>query len=212
MSCMNKKGVFVTFEGIDGSGKTIQSKLLFEYLVNRNVDAILTREPGGTDGAEQIRELLLKGKVDKWHQTTEALLYLAARAEHWERKIKPALDNGKVVICDRFQDSSVVYQSICKGVDIELLDCVYKSITNNKQPDMTFLIDIEPEVGIKRSFSRENNETRFEHMNLNFHKKARESFLKLSESNTRFCAINGSLSIEQIHEIITKKFDMMFAV
>jgi dTMP kinase len=203
---INKRGIFITFEGIDGAGKTIQSKLLFDYLTSQNFKVILTREPGGTHGAEQIRNLVLTGEIDRWHPITESLLYLSSRSDHWLRVIKPALDNGQIVICDRFQDSSIVYQGMCKGVDLSFLNYIYNSFTNNIYPDKTFLIDMPPEISIKRSISRCNNiETRFENMDLEFHKKSRESFLKLSTENKRFTIINGTELIDNIHQLIVQE-------
>jgi dTMP kinase len=202
---LNKRGFFITFEGIDGSGKTIQSKLLFDYLTSKGIDVILTREPGGTNGAEQIRSIILTGSVNRWEPITESLLFLSSRSDHWLKKIKPALDNGKIVICDRFQDSSVVYQGICKGVDIKFLNYIYENVTNNRQPDKTFLIDIEPNISISRSIARENSETRFEKIDMSFHEKARESFLKIAKQNERFTIIDGNKPIGKIREIIAQK-------
>ena len=120
--------MFITFEGGEGAGKSIQANLLKDFFIENNADVILTREPGGTVLSEEIRKILLTGKSDKIMPLTEALLYLASRADHWERKIKPALRKGKIVISDRFHDSSVVYQAICKGVDISLLNTIYSKM------------------------------------------------------------------------------------
>lgn len=204
---------FITFEGIDGSGKTVQSRLLYDYLVSKGAEVVLTREPGGTNGAEEIRDLVLKGAEDRWLPITESLLYLAARSDHWLRKIKPALDAGKVVISDRFQDSTIVYQGIGKKVDRSFLNMVYQEFMKNREPDITFLIDISPEISIKRSLSRQgNDETRFENMDMEFHKKARESFLKLAEKNKRFVKINGELPVEQISSEIISKLSKLCAL
>ncbi|MDR0942871.1 MAG: dTMP kinase [Holosporales bacterium] len=196
--------MFITFEGGEGVGKSIQSKLLFEYLTSTGRKAITTREPGGTPTAENIRTLLLTGDSGKIEPLSESLLYLAARAEHWLRKIKPALNSGITVICDRFQDSSIVYQGMCKGVDIRLLNSIFIEFTNGESPKRTYLIDLDPEIGISRALARKNNEeTRFEKMNMDFHKKVREGFLRLSRQDPRrFLTIDGSLSIQEIHKLI----------
>ena len=197
--------MFITFEGGEGTGKSVQANLLKEFFISSGVDVVLTREPGGTPFAEEIRKTLLTGEPEKITPLTEALMYLAARAEHWERKIKPALNAGKVVISDRFHDSSVVYQGICKGVDINVLDTVYSSITNNQIPDRTYLIDLAPEIGLARSLSRDNSETRFEKMDISFHKKVRDAFLELARKcSDRYLVLDGSLPIDAIQELIRK--------
>ncbi|MDR3224330.1 MAG: dTMP kinase [Holosporales bacterium] len=198
--------MLITFEGGEGAGKSVQAKLLSEYLISIGIKVVLTREPGGTPLSEEIRKTLLTGDVDKIAPITESLLYLAARSDHWIRKIKPALDNCISVVCDRYQDSSVVYQGICKKVNINLLNIIYSEITNGILPDITYLIDIDPKIGISRSLERNGNiETRFEQMDLSFHKKVRKGFLDLAQEEPhRFIVIDGSLSIEEIHaEIIS---------
>ncbi len=162
--------MFITFEGGEGSGKSTQSVLLAERLKKDGHDVVLTREPGGTEGAESIRELVLKGDIDRWDSLTESLLFLASRSDHWQRVIKPSLDAKKIVICDRFHDSTIAYQGHGKGVDINFLNTVYKQITGGVFPDRTYLLFIEPKVGLTRSVSRENNdEIRFERMKSKFH-------------------------------------------
>lgn len=196
--------LFITFEGGEGSGKSFQAKLLAEFLVKSGYEVIQTREPGGTDLAEDIRRILLTGDPNKIDPITESLMYLAARADHWSKKIKPALDNGKVVISDRFHDSTVVYQCACKGVDESFVDKVFEKITDRQKPDRTYLLDIPPEIGLARSFARQNNdEVRFEKMDIAFHKKVRQSFLNLASlEKDRFLVIDGTLPISAIHQII----------
>ena len=195
--------MFITFEGGEGTGKSVQAGLLKDFFLSAGVDVVLTREPGGTPFAEEIRKTLLTGEPDKITPLTEALMYLVARADHWERKIKPALNAGKVVISDRFHDSSVVYQGICKGVDINMLNMVYSYITNNQEPDRTYLIDLEPEIGLARSLARDNSETRFEKMDISFHRKVREAFLELAHKYpNRYLVLDGSLPIAAIQELI----------
>lgn len=195
--------MFITFEGGEGTGKSTQAKLLHDFFVEDGFDVVLTREPGGTPLAEEIRKVLLTGEPGKMDAMTEALMYLAARADHWARKIKPALDAGKIVICDRFHDSSLVYQGICKGVDIGLLNAIYNGITHGQVPDRTYLIDLASEIGITRSLSRENSETRFEKMNLEFHEKVRNAFLELAHQYPdRYLILDGTLSVREIQKKI----------
>ncbi len=198
-----KHGLFITFEGGEGCGKSSQSRLLADRLTTEGYEVVLTREPGGTMGAEHIRSLLLTGATDKWDPVTESLLYLAARADHWYKVIKPALELGKIVICDRFHDSSVVYQGYGKGVSTDFLNTIYHNITNGTYPDRTYLIIIDPIVGLKRSFAREqNNETRFENMDLEFHEAVLSSFKKLAENNNRFVVLDGNQTKKSLHESI----------
>lgn len=198
--------LFITFEGGEGSGKSIQTKLLQDFLISQKKNVILTREPGGTDLAEEIRKIVLIGDPEKLNPLTESLLYLAARSDHWFKKIKPALDMGNIVISDRFHDSSIVYQGICKNVNSAILNQIFLEITKGKLPDRTYLLDLDPKIGISRSLSREdNNETRFEKMDIKFHEKVREGFLKLAENDRkRFFIIDGALPIDEIHDIIKK--------
>jgi dTMP kinase len=201
--------LFITFEGGEGAGKSVQAKLLANFLSAGGKDVLLTREPGGTRLSEAIRRMVLTGEVDKWDPITEALLYLASRSDHWTRKIRPAIDTRKIVICDRFQDSTLVYQGACKAVDLSFLNSVFDKITAGKLPDRTYLIDIDPIIGLERSTSREgNDETRFERLDINFHNKVRDSFLRLAADNKeRYRIVDGALSIQEIHEII--KVDIM---
>ena len=198
--------LFITFEGGEGSGKSIQTKLLQDFLISQKKNVILTREPGGTDLAEEIRKIVLIGDPEKLNPLTESLLYLAARSDHWFKKIKPALDMGNIVISDRFHDSSIVYQGICKNVNSAILNQVFLKITKGKLPNRTYLLDLDPKIGISRSLSRkDNNETRFEKMDIKFHEKVREGFLKLAENDRkRFFIIDGALPIDEIHDIIKK--------
>ena len=201
---MLKTGLFITFEGGEGSGKSLQSKKLKDFLESSGYDVVLTREPGGTIGSEEIRKILLTGEIDRWDSTTEALLYLAARSDHWHKKIYPSLLEGKIVICDRFHDSSIVYQGICKGVDINFLNSIFTYITSGRYPDRTYLINISPEIGLKRSFEKPNNiETRLENMGIEFHNKVYNAFLDLSAQNQeRFFNIDGNKTISEISDII----------
>ncbi|MDR1391554.1 MAG: dTMP kinase [Holosporales bacterium] len=205
-------GLFITFEGGEGVGKTLQTRLLGDFLTSCKKEVMMTREPGGTEISEKIRHILLTGDPEKTVPLTESLLYLAARSEHWNRKIKPALDAGKVVICDRFQDSSIVYQGFCKNVSISLMNLIFKEITSGKIPDRTYLIDLDPSIGISRSLSKKNNkETRFEKMDISYHKMVQEEFIRLAKTEPkRFLIIDGGLSILEIQEIIKNDIKKLF--
>ena len=206
-------GLFITFEGGEGSGKSSQINLLGKFLESIGKKFELTREPGGTPLAEKLRYIVLTGDADKLDPITESLLYLGARADHWIRKIKPELDAGKIVISDRFHDSSIIYQGFCKGVSMDLLNSTFLAITNGRIPDRTYLIDIDPKIGIKRSMARkENNETRFEKMDISFHEDVRKNFLKLASGDKRFMVVDGSQSIDTISEIIKKDIIELFSL
>lgn len=198
---------FITFEGGEGSGKTTQAKLLVDRLQKQNIPAIFTREPGGSKGAELIRELLVTGAIDRWSVISEVLLIYAARADHWQNLIKPALDSNKWVICDRFSDSTIAYQGYGQGVDIGFLDMLYKSVIGDIKPDCTFIFDVPVELGLKRAWSRMNGKTviegRFESMSQAFHEKLRRGFLEIAKQNpTRCQIINGDQPLELIHKQI----------
>jgi len=196
---------FITFEGGEGSGKSTQIKLLKDYFQTLGKSVLLTREPGGTPAAEAIRELLLTGHEDKWHKISETLLFQAARVEHVERVIKPALAEGKIVLCDRFVDSTIVYQGICKQLGVEYIEQLHKFTLGDFRPDVTIILDIAPEIGLKRASSRAGNETRFENMNIEFHHNVRTGFLQLAEKNpSRYIIINADQDIDQVHADIIK--------
>jgi dTMP kinase len=199
-------GVFITFEGGEGVGKSVQSKLLADFLRSNGVDVVLTREPGGTPISEEIRKILLTGNAEKIDPLTESLLYLAARSAHWIQKIKPELSANRTVICDRFQDSTLIYQGVCKKVNVNFLNNIFKEFTEGQMPTRTYLIDLEPKVGIPRSIARQNGEEiRFEQMDISFHENVRSGFLELSRQfPKRFLVVNGALSIQEIHEIVKK--------
>ncbi|MDR1365434.1 MAG: dTMP kinase [Holosporales bacterium] len=196
--------MFITFEGGEGCGKSVQSKLLYDYLIARGKNVTLTREPGGSAVSEEIRHILLKGDIDKLAPITETLLYMAARSELWIKTIRPTLNAGGIVISDRSQDSTVVYQGICKGVDRCLIESIFRSFSGNAMPDRTYVIDIAPSIGIARSMSRDgNDETRFEKMGLKFHEAIRNAFLSLAQEDPkRFVVLDGALPATDIHDAI----------
>lgn len=203
--------MFITFEGGEGTGKSTQIKLFADYLTSKGYDVVLTREPGGSEGAEEIRNLLLKGDINKWDKVTEILLFSAARRDHLVKKIKPALDKGQIVISDRFADSTLAYQGYGYGANeqiIQTLTQIYHLIAGDFKPDMTFILDMDPKIGIARSMDRAgNNEQRFENMNLNFHNNLREGFLTIAHSEPERCIIvNANQNIDDVHQEIVTKF------
>ena len=202
---MNLGGKFISFEGIDGCGKSTQAKLLSEKLISCGHKILLTREPGGSDGAEEIRNLLLTGNTDRWSAETEILLFTAARRDHLERTILPALENGLAVLCDRFSDSTRVYQGVTRG-DLRNLVDQLDSAMIPRQPDITVLIDLDPTISLARAIERSNNEARFEDFGLEMQIKLREGFLTLAhEFPNRFIVIDGSRTEVEVAENISKQ-------
>ena len=195
---MKKKGFFITFEGIDGSGKSTQIQKLAKFLEDNGFDIIITREPGGSVGGEEIRNLLLQGEVDRWSAETEILLFTAARRDHLERIILPALQDGKIVICDRFTDSTRMYQGMRGPKLRDLVDNLTEEVINC-DPDLTIIIDIDPEISLRRAKSRETAEERFEDFGIDLQKKMRKGFINLSkEFNSRIKVVNGQQSVDDL--------------
>ena len=202
---MNLGGKFISFEGIDGCGKSTQAKILSEKLISCGHKILLTREPGGSDGAEEIRNLLLTGNTDRWSAETEILLFTAARRDHLERTILPALENGLAVLCDRFSDSTRVYQGVTRG-DLRNLVDQLDSAMIPRQPDITVLIDLDPTISLARAIERSNNEARFEDFGVEMQIKLREGFLTLAhEFPNRFIVIDGSRTEVEVAENISKR-------
>ncbi|WP_417712895.1 dTMP kinase [Pseudophaeobacter arcticus] len=191
-------GLFLTFEGIDGSGKSSQCKRLAEALRAAGYDVVLTREPGGSEGAEDIRRLVLEGDPDKWSAETEILLFTAARRDHLERTILPALAAGKVVICDRFADSTRMYQGMSRG-DLRATVDQLHALMIGREPDLTLLIDMDPATGLSRAKGRQGTEERFEDFGLGLQEKMRAGFLSLaSEFPDRFRVVDGARDIDAV--------------
>ena len=202
---MNLSGKFISFEGIDGCGKSTQAKILSEKLIACGYKILLTREPGGSDGAEEIRNLLLTGNTDRWSAETEILLFTAARRDHLERTILPALENGLAVICDRFSDSTRVYQGVTRG-DLRNLVDQLDSAMIPRQPDITVLIDLDPTISLARAIERSNKEARFEDFGVEMQIKLRKGFLTLAhEFPNRFMVIDGSRNESEVAENISKR-------
>ena len=203
---MATRGRFISLEGGEGSGKSTQARLLAETLATRGIPYHLTREPGGEEGAEAIRRLLVEGEPNRWEPTSELLLFLAARHQHYVRVIAPRVAAGEWVVSDRYHDSTRVYQGIARGLSLAYCDALYAAVLGNAQPDLTFYFDIAPEEGLARSTKRTNHETRFESLELDFHRRVRDGFLHLAtQESQRFRIIDVSgKSIEQVQQDVLR--------
>ena len=199
-------GLFITLEGGEGAGKSTQIKMLKSALEDLGREVLLTREPGGSKGGELIRPLLVSGEAD-WDAISETLLFSAARRDHLTHKVWPALREGKVVLCDRFADSTLAYQGYGRGNNPEIqatVKALYKIVAGDFEPDLTLILDIDPKIGLKRSCDRAGNtEKRFENMDFSFHENLRQGFLKIAEDNPKRCKIvNADQAPEAVHEEI----------
>ena len=191
-------GKFITFEGIDGCGKSTQANLLYQKLNTPNGSCILTREPGGSIGAEEIRNLLVTGKISRWSSETEILLFTAARRDHLERTIMPAINIGKTVISDRFLDSTRVYQGTARSELTALVDKLHNLIIKIV-PDLTFIIDMDPKRALARGLARGSGEDRFEELGEPFQTKLRQQFIELAHSEEKRCfLIDGNKDISVV--------------
>lgn len=195
---------FITFEGIDGSGKSTQARLLADALCTLGHEVVLTREPGGSPGAEEIRRLVLEGDPSKWSPETEILLFTAARRDHLEKTIRPALQAGKIVISDRFADSTRMYQGISRGDLRGLVDNLHAMMIGI-EPDLTFVVDIDPAKGLARAKGRNGREERFEDFGLPLQAAMRAGFLALAAEFPRCAIINGGRSADQVAAEIVQR-------
>jgi dTMP kinase len=182
------RGVFITLEGIDGSGKSTQGRRLAEALRAEGRDVLLTREPGGSPGAEEIRRLLVEGDPDRWSGETEILLFTAARRDHLEKTIRPALAAGRIVVSDRFADSTRVYQGAARGELRGFVDRLHE-MAIGIEPDLTLVIDMEPEAALARGLARKSGEDRFEDLGAGFQVRLREGFLALAAEHPARCRL-----------------------
>lgn len=202
-------GTFITFEGIEGCGKTTQINLLKAYLLKKNYNVQITREPGGTRIGDQIRKILLSDKNNAISDKTELLLYEACRAQHIKEVILPALEEDKIVLCDRFADSTLAYQGYGRKIDLEFIEKLDHIVTGELRPDMTILLDMDVNSGLQRAKNRNSKvteserEERFEKETLEFHERVRKGFLELAEKDQkRIRIIDGSKSVDNIQKII----------
>ena len=192
------RGLFITFEGIDGSGKSTQIRMLADHLRAHGHEVVLTREPGGSAGAEDIRSLVLEGDPDRWSAETEILLFTAARRDHLEKTIEPALAAGQIVLCDRFADSTRMYQGLSRG-DLRALVDQLHDLMIGREPDLTVLIDMDPAVGLARAKGRQTAEERFEDFGQDLQTKMRAGFLALSkEFADRYRVLDGNRSMDDV--------------
>ena len=206
-----KKSLFITFEGIEGSGKSYQALRLYNNLKRINISPVLTREPGGTNSAEKIRELILKDYFDskskeKFNKNTDTLLYLAARNEHVENKIKPAIRRKKIIICDRFIDSTSAYQIYGKGVDKPFIDSIHKHILQGIKPDLTFILTVKISIAMKR-LNKRRNINRYDKFSKNFYNNVQKAFIKIANTNNkRYMILDNSEDSPEVEKIIFNKF------
>jgi dTMP kinase len=207
----NHKVPFITFEGGEGSGKTTQSALLNQELLKLGIDVVLYREPGGTKGAEEIRHLILNGDRDRWTSKAEALLMSASRAELVEKRILPHLEEGTWVVCDRFTDSTMAYQGYGHNLGFELIEGLNKFTVGNLEPDLTFIFQLSPELGLARTALRKGGEDRYENFSLEFHRRVEEGYKTVLEKNPHRCvAINALLDISTISRLIFNEVEKRF--
>ena len=207
----SRKSLFITFEGIEGSGKSYQSKKLFNLIKKKKIPVILTREPGGTPSAEKIRNLILKDYFhkdfkEKFNKYTDTLLYLAARNEHVQNKIKPALNNKKVVMCDRFIDSTMAYQVYGKGIKKNFIELIHKFILDGIQPDFTFVLKVKIPRLIER-LSKRKNKNRYDKFSKNFYLEAQNAFIKIANKNkSKYLILDNSTDSKEVENEISSKF------
>lgn len=197
------RGRFITFEGGEGAGKSTQLKRLAERLQAEGRDVVATREPGGTPGADRLRELLLTGDADRWSPVTETLMMYAARRDHVERVIRPALARGAWVLCDRYADSTRAYQGAGGGTDPALIAALETHVLGETRPDMTIIIDLPVDVGLARAHARAGAEMRFESKGTDFHRRLRDAFLAIAAAEPERCVvIDGQGTVEAVAEAI----------
>ena len=210
-----RQGYFISFEGGEGSGKTTQIRLLVEWVeqVAPQWRPLTTREPGGTEAAEGIRTLLVTGSANKWRPATEAMLMSASRHEHVENVIRPALAAGRIVISDRYSDSTTVYQGLVGGVDSASIAALHHLACNGLVPDITFLLDMDEDEGLGRADERGGDETRFESKGQSFHAAVRRGFLELAAGEPdRFVVLNAAAPIGEIAAKIRNAISQRFAI
>tara|TARA_E500000178_G_scaffold349036_1_gene405190 strand:- start:2590 stop:3237 length:648 start_codon:yes stop_codon:yes gene_type:complete len=203
-----KKPFFIVFEGIEGCGKSFQSKRLYQNLKKNNLDIVLTREPGGTKSSELIRNLILKDyfskdRRDKFDKYTDTLLYLAARNEHIINKIKPALSKKKIIICDRFVDSTIAYQVYGKKVDKKFIDNIHKKILHGIKPNIVFILKVSKETSRAR-LKKRKTKNRYDNFAQSFYTKAQNSFIKIAKKKNNYYILDSSANDNKLEKKILK--------
>lgn len=207
-----RDGLFITLEGGEGAGKSTQVARLKEWIEMRGHKCIATREPGGAPGAEMVRKLLVEGPVERWDGVTEALLHFAARREHLRSTVLPAVRTGTWVVSDRFADSTMAYQGYGHGANRAMLDKLYDIAVGDFRPDLTLILDLPVDCGLKRAASRRGNETRYESLPIDFHERVRAGFLDIAAAHPKRCVvIDATAGIDEIARAIaaavTEKLD-----
>lgn len=207
------RGRFITFEGGEGAGKSTQARLLVERLQARGISVVLTREPGGSEGAEALRNLLVIGDADRWTPTAETLLMYAGRSDHLTRLIRPALEAGTWIVCDRFSDSTRAYQGAGGGVSPAFIEVIEDEVVGSDKPDLTLVFDMPVEIGLERAFGRDMFEARFESKGLAFHQRLRDAFLAIARDEPGRCALidaGGTLDevAAQVWSTVAERLDM----
>lgn len=198
-----ESGRFITFEGGEGAGKSTQLKMLAEALARAGIEVVTTREPGGSKGAEAIRALLVTGEVDRWDAHTEALLHTAARRDHLVKTVWPALERGAWVVCDRFFDSTLAYQGYGHGLPKDFVQSLTRLAIGDFAPDLTLMLDVPVEEGLKRAGGRGGGEDRYERMGSPFHERLRQGFLDIAKNEPDRCAvIDATASLDAVHQAI----------
>jgi len=207
------RGRFITFEGGEGAGKSTQVKRLGARLEAGGREVVMTREPGGSPGAESIRDIVLRGDADRWSPVTETLLMYAARRDHVERVIRPALDRGAWVVCDRFADSTRAYQGAAGGTDPRLISALETYILEEVRPDLTLVFDLPAEVGLERAHARAGAEMRFESKGMAFHERLREGFRAIAAAEPARCAlIDATGDMDAVERAVWAAVDERLAV
>jgi len=211
------RGVFITFEGGEGAGKSTQLRRLAERLhalPDGPAELVVTREPGGSPGAEAIRSLLVAGDADRWDATTEALLHFAARRDHVERRVRPALERGAWVVCDRFVDSTMAYQGYGHRLGAEAIAALARLTLGDLVPDLTLVLDLPPTAGLARAAGRDHDETRYERMDVAFHERLRAGFHAIAAAQPGRCRlIDATAPVEAVAEavwaVVTERFGLV---
>ena len=211
---MTVPGRFVTFEGGEGAGKSTQARRLADALAAAGIEVLVTREPGGTEGAEAIRKLLVEGPPERWLVLTETLLVLAARHDHVKRRIEPALAAGQWVICDRFGDSTRAYQGIAGGAGLALVDRLHEAVLGDLAPDLTLILDVPVPLGLRRR-ARAPGANRFERKDKAFHEKVREGFRALARAEPQRCRLIDATGTAdevatRVREVVAERFAIRF--
>lgn len=206
-------GRFISLEGGEGAGKTTLARSLCENLQARGLEVVVTREPGGTPGAEILRDILVNGATDRWSPMTEALLMYASRVDHVEKLIKPALDRGAWVICDRFADSTTAYQGAAGGVELAQIALLHRACLGEFKPDLTLIVDLDPQIGLTRTVKRGENASRFERFDSEFHGRLRDAYLVIAAAEPDRCVLlDGSKTQQQVFETAIKTIDTRLGV